>query len=375
MPDHYEVLGVSRDASSDEIKQAWRAAAQIYHPDRHQGGTARVRSEAERRFKEAAEANEVLSDPAKRANYDAAALQYRTSAPTKDESRLWVEPTEVRFAFDTGKPTVLKVVSRLFLEGLPLERHSQPELECDDPDFVISSLAAQPYSAARMYPVELTLRAQVPRRSGRFVLRYLVGSLTTSQVVEVRSGIAQPSPAPHEAESRAANGHTNWVGVAFGFWLAATIVLPWGSSGSDTGLQSDRALLVGAIGACTAILHAEGWPDRGRLIGNISVLMGALAVGLVLGVMWDVSPGVCTESIQLECLQDAGYMFWRLDSGEDIGFGLWLAGLVAPLLLLQGVRSAVRSRGGGSVWRQAADATILLVFGIALAAGVFLASV
>lgn len=64
--DYYQVLGVSRDADAEEIKRAYRKLAMKYHPDRATGDKA----EAEARFKEAAEAYEVLSDPEKRRRYD-----------------------------------------------------------------------------------------------------------------------------------------------------------------------------------------------------------------------------------------------------------------------------------------------------------------
>jgi molecular chaperone DnaJ len=63
--DYYDVLGVKRDASSDEIKKAYRQLALKNHPDKNPGD-----AEAEKRFKEAAEAYEVLSDQAKRQRYD-----------------------------------------------------------------------------------------------------------------------------------------------------------------------------------------------------------------------------------------------------------------------------------------------------------------
>lgn len=63
--DLYEVLGVARDATPDQLKSAYRKLALNHHPDRNPGN-----SEAEQRFREAAEAYSVLSDPEKRARYD-----------------------------------------------------------------------------------------------------------------------------------------------------------------------------------------------------------------------------------------------------------------------------------------------------------------
>src|SRR5689334_13892058 len=63
--DYYEILGVSKTATADEMKKAYRKVAMQYHPDRNPGDKA-----AEEKFKEAAEAYEVLSDPDKRAKYD-----------------------------------------------------------------------------------------------------------------------------------------------------------------------------------------------------------------------------------------------------------------------------------------------------------------
>ena len=63
--DYYEVLEVTKSASEDEIKKAYRKMAIKFHPDKNQGDKA-----AEEKFKEAAEAYEVLSDTKKKGQYD-----------------------------------------------------------------------------------------------------------------------------------------------------------------------------------------------------------------------------------------------------------------------------------------------------------------
>src|SRR6187551_1884648 len=63
--DYYEILGVNKTASADEIKKAYRKVAMQFHPERNPGDKA-----AEEKFKEAAEAYEVLSDTDKKSQYD-----------------------------------------------------------------------------------------------------------------------------------------------------------------------------------------------------------------------------------------------------------------------------------------------------------------
>jgi curved DNA-binding protein len=70
---YYEILGVPRDADAKQIQAAFRKLAREWHPDRH----PKNRAEAEKRFKEINEANEVLSDPEKRRKYDLLGPNYQ----------------------------------------------------------------------------------------------------------------------------------------------------------------------------------------------------------------------------------------------------------------------------------------------------------
>lgn len=74
--DYYDILGVAKGADADEIKKAYRKMAIKYHPDKNQGD-----KEAEEKFKEAAEAYEVLSSPEKRQRYDQFGHAANASSP------------------------------------------------------------------------------------------------------------------------------------------------------------------------------------------------------------------------------------------------------------------------------------------------------
>ena len=81
--DYYEVLGVAKDASTDDIKRRYRQLAMKYHPDKNPGD-----KEAETKFKECAEAYEVLSDPSKRQRYDQFGHDGLAGAGMHDFSRM-----------------------------------------------------------------------------------------------------------------------------------------------------------------------------------------------------------------------------------------------------------------------------------------------
>jgi molecular chaperone DnaJ len=93
--DYYEVLGVGKSASADEIKRAYRRMAMKYHPDKNPDD-----KEAEAKFKQCAEAYEVLSDTEKRQRYDQFGHEGLRGAGMHDFSRMNVEDIFSMFGFD-----------------------------------------------------------------------------------------------------------------------------------------------------------------------------------------------------------------------------------------------------------------------------------
>ena len=70
MKSYYDILGVAKNATDDDIKKAYRRLSSAHHPDKHVNETEAVKAEHEAKFKEAKEAYETLSDPVKRRQYD-----------------------------------------------------------------------------------------------------------------------------------------------------------------------------------------------------------------------------------------------------------------------------------------------------------------
>lgn len=101
---HYETLGVSRDATPEEVKKAYRRLAMLHHPDRPGGGN-------EKKFKEAKEAYETLEDPMKRKMYDST-LPPKTPPPTPPKPPVVTVPKNHQDEQRVSKPEVTQNVSK-----------------------------------------------------------------------------------------------------------------------------------------------------------------------------------------------------------------------------------------------------------------------
>lgn len=117
--DYYEVLGVSRDADARTIKEAFRRLARRYHPD------TSTEPDAEQRFREIAEAYGILSDPAKRASYDAGGTARLTGVSAAD---LW-EDLDFGDIFGSAAPGFSGLFARLFGQAAGLARGADTHLE------------------------------------------------------------------------------------------------------------------------------------------------------------------------------------------------------------------------------------------------------
>ena len=93
--DYYDVLGVEKSASADDIKRSYRRLAMQFHPDKNPGD-----KEAEAKFKQCAEAYEVLSDQQKRQQYDQYGHEGLRGSGMHDFSRMNVEDIFSMFGFD-----------------------------------------------------------------------------------------------------------------------------------------------------------------------------------------------------------------------------------------------------------------------------------
>jgi len=102
MGDHYQTLGLRRDATKAEVKAAFRRSALRDHPDRHASSTdAAARADAARRFRQASDAYHVLSDDRRRAEYDLR-LRGSTSSYARTSSYGWASSSSASYGYGHG---------------------------------------------------------------------------------------------------------------------------------------------------------------------------------------------------------------------------------------------------------------------------------
>lgn len=206
--DYYEVLGVSRSATPDEVKKAFRGLALQWHPDRNPDD-----ADAERRFREIADAWAVLSDPEQRARYDRLGPLYRPDGrpPSPDELNEFLADTFAGFfgrkrAGDPGDD--LKYTLALSLEEAGLGCHKPIELRRRLPCGRCDSTGAEPGAGRKECPncggtgksaTRRLFRTSCPRCDGRGFLTLKkcircggAGTKTETETLNVRvpAGVA-----------------------------------------------------------------------------------------------------------------------------------------------------------------------------------------
>ena len=105
--DFYQVLGLPRTASAEDIKKAYRRLARQYHPDLHSGSK---KAEMEKKFKELNEAHEILSDPDKRKKYDQYGAQWE-QAEAFEKARQQAGAGAQGFRWEQAGPGAVELIS------------------------------------------------------------------------------------------------------------------------------------------------------------------------------------------------------------------------------------------------------------------------
>ena len=171
--DYYEVLGVTRTATADEIKKAHRKLARKFHPDMNKNNPA-----ATEKFKEIQEAYDVLSEPPKRQNYDQ--FGHAGASATHDYSHM--DPTDIFSMFED------------IFGGLGGQQGQRPAAAAHEPAAVVPPGSPTPMSPSK---ISTSAAAEIsPTCSNNF---------SAAQADPAPAPVAVPAPPPRPSAARISN--------------------------------------------------------------------------------------------------------------------------------------------------------------------------
>lgn len=302
--DYYEILGVSREAGSDEIKRTYREQSFILHPDRLQGAPEGARRRAEAEFKRVNEAYEVLGDPELREEYNRDyKLRSEKSGGNIAYSRsLSVRPREVSVSI-TGPGEPARI--RFTLDAVGFEGSgSSLRLQPDQPWVAVLEVSADSLDAGRTFPLKVMVELETlglefgkTYEAGLYVfVEDAVARVGVTLRVEEAASAAGVSSAPGDLDQ---NGATAVTTAGFP-WLFEWLSWPW-----RIWLVALSGLAAPAL-ACLWAISDMGEPgtfsgaEEAAIIGDAVVF--ALAAGLAIYASgWLKTVGASPWYVRLAC--------------------------------------------------------------------------
>jgi len=183
--DYYKILGVSKDASPEEIKRAYRKLALKYHPDRNKGNKA-----AEAKFKEINEAYAVLSDPEKRRQYDTFGAEGFHSRFSQEDIFRGFDFNSIFREFGFGGGRANSIFSEIFGSGMGGGKHNFFSEEMPFGDVFGGFHKKSQGIRGQDLVYELTMTLDEVAKTTTKVITYTVDGRTETVSVKVPAGIA-----------------------------------------------------------------------------------------------------------------------------------------------------------------------------------------